>query len=57
MQSLEENNEEFRHTLNRDGSITFFYRPSARLEKKKILLDSPDLYDLTLDGNGNRREY
>ena len=57
MQSLEENNEAFRHTLSEDGSITFFYRPSARLENKKILLDSPDLYDLTLDGNGNRREF
>lgn len=49
--------EEYTHTLNEDGSITFFYRPSARLINKKAELDCPDLYEWMLDDNGKQKEF
>lgn len=57
MQSREENSEEYTHRLNEDGSITFFYRPSARLINKKAELDCPDLYEWMFDDNGNQKEF
>ncbi len=57
MQSFEEHREEYTHTLNGDGSITFFYRPPARLINKMAELDCPDLYERMFDDNGNQKEF